>query len=164
MSVPLSSRWTPFYKFALPFLVIGGIGVAAWQAYVHPERQQLPAGMDPANGWMLVAAVGVVAGAFIWWTIKDLARVELDDDELIISDYRTEIRVPLARVASISGPSWSNPPRYTLRFDEPTEFGRRVTFLAPMQWTLMRLSEPEEVRELRSAWDAMRRTEAPRRR
>jgi len=156
MPIPLSSRWTPFYKFVLPLLVLGGLGVGAWQAHAHPEDVHMPPGMGPEYGWVLIIVVGLFAGGIIWWTVASLARIDLDDDELVISNYRSEIRVALASVASISGPSMTNPQRYTLTFEELTEFGRRVTFLPPMDWTLMRLGEPHEVRELRNAWEAAR--------
>ena len=156
MATTLSSRWTPFYKFFLPLLALGGIGFGAWHAYTHPERLKMPPGIAPAYGWVLLVAVAVVAGAIVWWTVSSLVRLELDDDELLISNYRTEIRVPLANVASIKGPSNTNPPRYTLTFEEPTEFGPRISFLPPMQWSLMRLTEPEEVRVLRDAWESAR--------
>ncbi len=163
MSTPLSSRWTPFYKFIVPSLVFGGMGYGAWLAYVHPERQKLPPGIGPDYAWLTVVAIAGLVGVILWWALAALKHVELDNDELIVSNYRTEIRVPLAAVEKISGASLSNPPRYTITFAEPTEFGRRITFLAPMRWTLIRLGEPDEVVELRGAWDAARHASAERR-
>ena len=156
MTTPLSSRWTPFYKFALPLLTLGGIGFGAWYSVAHPEQQHLPEGTPPQYAWVFVVITGLFVGGIFWWTIVPLKRVELDDDELVISDYRTEIRVSLANVASISGPSMTNPKRYTVTFEESTEFGRRITFLAPMAWTLMPMGDAEEVVELRTAWEAAR--------
>jgi hypothetical protein len=160
VTVTLSSRWTPFYKFIAPLLAVGGIGFGAWRGYVDPERLRMPPGVTPEYGWVLLLAIAVLAGVIIWWTVRSLVRLDLDDDELVISNYRSEIRVPLANVVSISGRSKTNPPRYTLTFEEPTEFGQRVSFLPPMQWSLIRLSESEEVRELRNAWETARAASA----
>jgi hypothetical protein len=156
VATSLSSRWTPFYKFVLPLLALGGIGFGAWRGYVHPERLRMPPGVAPEYGWLLLLTIAVFAGVIVWWTVKSLVRIELDDDELVMSNYRSEIHVPLANIASIGGPSSTNPQRYTLTFEESTEFGRRVSFLPPMQWSLMRLSESDEVRELRTAWESAR--------
>ncbi|MHB8837987.1 MAG: hypothetical protein ACYC7F_03445 [Gemmatimonadaceae bacterium] len=156
MPTPLSSRWTPFYKFVLPLLVVGGIGVGAFVARVHPEGQNLPPGFRPEHTWYFMLAVAGVVATIMWWTVGNLTRIELDDDDLVISNYRTEIRVPLAEIEKISGPSMSNPQRYTITFAEATELGRRVTFMPPMVWSLMRGGEREEVAELRRAWEAAR--------
>lgn len=160
MATPLSSRWTPFYKFILPFLVLGGLGFGAWRAYARPESVKMPAGIGVEYGWMLIVALMVVAIGMIWWTVAPLKRLELDDDALVISDYRVEIRVALTNVASISGPSRTNPRHYTVTFDEPTEFGRSITFLPAMDWSLLRLGEPQEVTDLRTAWEMARRAVA----
>lgn len=156
MATTLSSRWTPFYKFVIPLLVFGGIGASSVMAFLRPEPQKMPPGLRPDQGWILIAAATVIAVAVMWWTLGRLMRVELDDDDLIISNYRTEIRVPLSNVAKIGGPSRSNPPRYTLTFEEPTDLGRTIAFIPPMAWTLGRMKEREEVAELRAAWAAAR--------
>lgn len=156
MATTLSSRWTPFYKFVIPLLVIGGVGTSAVMAYLHPEPQKMPPGLGPDQAWILMVVAGVIAIAVMWWALGRLMRVELDDDDLIISNYRTEIRVPLANVARIRGPSRSNPPRYTLTFEEPTDLGRTIAFIPPITWTLGRMKEREEVAELRAAWTAAR--------
>ena len=156
MATTLSSRWTPFYKFVLPLLVIGGMGTGTVVAYLRPELQKMPPGVRPDQGWLLMLIAAVIAIAVMWWALGRLMRVELDDDELIISNYRTEIRVPLSNVARISGPSRSNPPRYTLTFEEPTDLGRTVAFIPPMAWRLGRRKERDEVAALRAAWTAAR--------
>jgi len=163
VATQLSSRWTPFYKFVIPLLVVGGIGTSTVVAYLHPEPQNMPPGLNPDQAWILMAVVAVIAIALMWWALGRLMRVELDDDDLLISNYRTEIRVPLANVAKISGPSRSNPQRYTLTFEEPTDLGRTIAFMPPIAWTLRRMKERDEVVELRAAWTAARSAAARRR-
>jgi hypothetical protein len=136
------------------------MGAAALLAYLHPESLNGPDGWSRDYAWVMMLALGVVTAAVVWWFGGRLMRVELDDDELLISNYRTEIRVRLANVVKIEGPTFTNPPRYTLTFDEPTEFGRRVTFTPPMVWSLIPKGEAEAVVELRVAWEAARRAAA----
>ncbi len=157
MPTTISSRWTPFYKFAIPLLVLGGIGTSAVMGHLRPEPKQMPPGLRADQAWILMAVAAVIAIAVMWWALGRLMRVELDEDELIISNYRTEIRVPLSNVTMIGGPSRSNPPRYTITFEEPTDLGRTVAFIPPITWTPMRLKERDEVVELRAAWAAARR-------
>jgi hypothetical protein len=79
--------------------------------------------------------------------------VDLDDDELILSDYRTDIRVRLTDLQAISGPTITNPPMYTLTFAEPTEFGVKVRFIPPQDFGFRRASEARAIGELREAWE-----------
>lgn len=136
----------------------------AWRAYVRPDEFHLPVGVPPEGGWMFFITVAVVVALVIWWTIGALKRIDLDGDELVISNYLTEIRVPLSGVEAISGRSVTDPKRYTLTFGEPTEFGRRVSFMPPMVWSFNPWAEPEEVGELRSAWASARDAESKKRR
>jgi hypothetical protein len=140
-----------FYKFFLPVLVTGGMGFGAFRAYGHPDEVHMPPGMSPDYGWVVMLAMALLVAVFLWYTLSPIKKVELDDGDLIISDYRTEIRVPLEMVEKIDERSMTNPRRYKVTFREPTEFGRRIVFLEPMAWTLNPWHECEEVAELRRA-------------
>jgi len=157
VTTTISSRWTPFYRFVVPVAVVAGLAFATYAAWLHPERQKLPQGMPPEYGWVILVFTGALVLVILRWTLGGLKQVELDGDELIISDFRSEIRVPLAAVEKISRRSMSDPPRYTITFAEDTEFGRRVTFIAPRRWGwVKRFSDPDEIVELRSAWESAR--------
>ena len=151
MATAMSSRWTPFYKFVLPVLVTGGMGVGLWRAPSHPEQVHLPSAMTPPQGWGLLLLVLVVVWAVVRYTLVPLKKVEVDGDDLIISNYLSEIRVPLEQVEKIDDRSFTNPKRYTVTFREPTDFGRRIVFIEPMAWTLNPWHECEQVAELRRA-------------
>lgn len=129
------------------------MGFGAWYASAHPEGQREPPGVAPELAWIVLAAAAVLAAAIMWWTVGRLKRIELDDDELVISNYRTEIRVPLADINKISGPSATNPRRYRITFADSTEFGRSVSFMPPKQWSLWYAGKEEEVELLRRAWE-----------
>lgn len=153
MEQQLSSRWTFFYKFILLVLVTGAMCCGAWRALDHPDEAPVPGGgMRAGQSWMIVLALAAVVAAVIWWTVAPLKRLVLSGDDLLISNYRTEIRVPLTAVEAISGPSATNPRRYTVTFAEPTEFGRSFTFMPPMVWSFNPWAEADEVGELRRAW------------
>jgi len=151
LATALSSRWTPFYKFVLPVLVTGGMGVSLWRGARSPQEFRLAQDMTSAQGLALMLVVALVVAAIMWYTLAPLKKVELDGDDLVISNYRTEIRVPLEMVEKIDERSMTNPRRYRMTFKEPTDFGRRIVFLEPMAWTLNPWHECEEVAELRRA-------------
>ena len=164
MEQQLSSRWTFFYKFIVPALTVGGMGFGAYWAWRNPgtDRVHAPDGMAAEHVWILMLVATALVAAVMWWTIAPLKRVVLAGDELLVSNYLREIRVPLTWIEKISGPSRTNPKRYTVTLVEPTDFGRRITFLPPMVWSLMLWTEPEEVDELRNAWVAARAPNARR--
>jgi len=153
---PLSSAWTPFYKFALPFVIGGGMLVATVVAYLRPESMNGPDGWPREYVWVATLAFGALMVFIVWWFGGRALKVDLDDDELILSDYRSETRVRLANLEAISGPTITNPPRYTLTFTEPTEFGRTVTFIPPQDFGFQRDSEKRAISELKEAWAAAR--------
>ena len=151
MATALSSRWTPFYKFVVPVLAVGGTSVGLWRVPSRPQEMHLPPGVTPTQGWGLMLLVLVAVWAIIRYTLVPLKKVELDGDDLVISNCLTEIRVPLEQVEKIDERSMTTPKRYTVTFREPTDFGRSIVFLEPMAWTLNSWHECEQVAELRSA-------------
>lgn len=163
MSQLLSSRWTPFYKFVMPALMVGGMGVGAWMTYAHPDTVHGVEGFSRDYAWVLLAIAAVFAGGITWWVGARMVRVELDGDELIISNYRAEARVPLSNIESISERSVTNPKRYTITFVETTEFGRSVVLLPPMDWSLMGFGEAAAVSALRVAWEEVKGAQVRRR-
>ena len=136
----------------LPVLTTAGMCYGAWRAFVHPDELHVSSGMRPEQAWVIVLALGLLIGGLIWWTVAPLKRLVLDGDDLLISNYLTEISVPLSAIESISGPSTTNPKRYTVTFTEPTEFGRTFTFMPPMVWSMNPWAESEVVGQLRTAW------------
>lgn len=61
MATTLSSRWTPFYKFVVPVLVVAGVGVGAWRTVLHPKRAHPLGSLPPDQEWMRVIAIMLVA-------------------------------------------------------------------------------------------------------
>src|ERR1700694_1896501 len=120
MTTRLSSGSTFFFKFILPaiFVAVVGFNVIGF-----------------VLGWFTGGALVVVQGflllmlVLIVWRCSPLKRVRLDDDALLISDYRREIRVPLKEVVAIEEPLWRRDRRVTLHFRSRTNFGDKVEFI-----------------------------------
>jgi hypothetical protein len=71
---------------------------------------------------------GVIALIIFCFCVR-LKRVRMDDHALYVSNYRTEITVPLSNVAEVSGSRWVNNQQVTIRFHSATVFGSQIVFI-----------------------------------
>ena len=88
----LSSRLTFFQKFVFPIFWIGMFTAATVTMFVAAA----PGNAVPALRWIFLA-VTVGGGAWIYWAFGRLKRVRLSGDNLLVSNFRDEMRVPLPR-------------------------------------------------------------------
>jgi hypothetical protein len=98
--------------------------------------------------WVFLAflVIGVLA---LYGFCMRLKRVRLRAGVLLISNYRSEIEVPLSGVARVTGSRLMNPELIWLRFRQPTDFGAEIMFMAP--WRIfVGLSAHPMVDELRA--------------
>ena len=146
----LSIRSTFCMKFVLPVLWIGAFTAATLSLFLSPESWRdangdVPGGMK----WVFLSMTLLGAGVFalVWMPIK---RVRMDDGSLYISNYRTEIIVPLANVAEVTESRWRGNHPATIRFRSATRFGSRVTFMPKIRWFYFWRPHPV-VEEIRAA-------------
>lgn len=104
----LSSRGTIFLKFAAPTI--------SWFGVISE---------DPAMFWMALVC-SVVATV----VLGRLKRVRVWGGKLLVSNYFSEIAVPLQEVESVSG--YVGQDMIVVRFRMPTSFGRKIRFLGPV--------------------------------
>jgi uncharacterized protein (TIGR03067 family) len=125
----LSTSLTFLIKVVFPILWMGGYSVAALILFARPGIWPGENGgpVDPLLKWVCLCA-SVVGGLFIWWCCIRLKRVRMDDRALYISNYRTEIVVPLTHVARVSEYLWAHSHPVTIEFRAKTEFGSRIVF------------------------------------
>ena len=88
--------------------------------------------------------------AFIYYFAVRLKRVRIDEQALYISNYLTEVRIPLRDVAEISENRWINIHPVTIEFQRETPFGERIVFMPKVRWFAFWSSHPI-VAELRQA-------------
>jgi hypothetical protein len=122
----LSSPFTLFWKFVLPAVLIGsGVYLIAmgWRGQLHHNGA-------PLSRATLLLVVPVLAAVFAWplsWA-KRLKRVEVDDRALYISNFITEVRVPLSDVTAVT--ESSSRKYFTVNIDlaKGSAFGQRIFF------------------------------------
>ena len=124
----LSSGSTFLMKVLLPTFWIGITTFITVTLFFWPGVWDDPKVTNPSFKWisLLVAGTGTL---YMWWSNVRLKRVGLDDQSLYISNYLTEIAVPLANVANVTELRWLSTHLITIDFLTDTEFGSRVVFL-----------------------------------
>jgi len=118
----MSSSSTLFVKFVFPVIWIAGWSAATYQILGQGVPLQ-----DP--GVRMLPWGGILGAAFLFWYCSRLRKVILDGETLVISDYRREVRVPLARVARVKRTIWINPRTITVTFDSDTGLGEKAVFM-----------------------------------
>ena len=89
-------------KFVFPPLWIGGFGAGTVVLWMDGW---CPAPLAAVKWVFLGAWLG--GSAVIWWTCVRLKRVRIDEAYLYVSNFRTEVSIPLAALARISESRWS---------------------------------------------------------
>jgi len=130
----LSSPLTFFWKFAVPSLFAAGIGYAVVVQCLDAIRNR--DGTLLAYG-AICLSIAVFAAVFAWavgWTIR-LKRVEVDDHALYVSNYRSEIRIPLTDVCEVNETTGDRRYFYvSIDLRKPSAFGQRIIFRPQFRW------------------------------
>jgi len=124
----ISSRLTFVWKFIfLPVWIVGfGIGALGLWLDMGQGNGHLPSVEKKRE--ILVAWIGGVT--FLLWSCAGLKKVRMDSTHLYISNFRTEISVPLIDIVDITYHRWLNLPA-VIHFRTPTVFGPSIKFLPP---------------------------------
>lgn len=124
----LSSPFTPFYRWVLPTLLSVAAGVVVWRL----ARIGLPGRPEPLD---VMAAVVIATVLIVVARILDRGkRVWIDGQQLIVSDFRKEIRVPFSAIRQVETTRFWKPDRVQIRFLQPTRFGDSIVFFTPGRW------------------------------
>src|SRR5512142_460229 len=145
----ISSAQTFVMKFIFPAVWIGGFAATTLSLFLFPNSWHDADGgpTDPSLKWFFLVAT-ILGTAFIWWACVRLKRVRMDTKFLYISNYSTEIVVPLANVSEVTENRWVNSHPVTIHFHSDSEFGTQVTFMPKIRWFAFWSSHPvvDEIR------------------
>ena len=123
----LSSPLTFFWKFGSTPLLAGCfvyLLAALWSGGWKSQDGTPDSGRTIGTAIVLVPAI---CGWIAWLTAR-LKRVAVDDSALYISNYRTEIRVPLTQVLDVRESGNSKWFLIGINLRHPTAFGQRIVF------------------------------------
>jgi hypothetical protein len=127
MRTRLSSPLTLLYKIGLPSL-FACLGLFLIAASLGDEWNKPGGTSVPMSSSARVLYVMAGLGSLYWvWQCARLKRVEIDDNSLYVSDYRTEIQIPLADIADVreTAPYWFT---IIVLFKNDSPFGRSIVF------------------------------------
>lgn len=121
----ISTRMTFVQKVLSPFFFPVVAAVLWWTGYWQ--------GMYEFLGIFVI--VGLIA-PIVWyvfavWPVKT---VRIDDDNLYVSNFLREIKIPIADIESVSDLIFSEPRRVSIKLARPSEFGSTIVFLAKFRW------------------------------
>lgn len=156
----LSSSSTFTAKFISPMVLNAGLGVVVASLWV-PHMWSDATGHAPVPMRIRLACVAIWAALTIasFWIASRIKVVRLDGDDLVVSNFRREIRVALADVVSVSYWSAANPQVVSLSLRTDTPFSRRILFMPERRWTIS-FREPPIVQELQTRSAAARSSSA----
>jgi hypothetical protein len=139
----LSSQATFFYKRLFPaawFLFSAIFAVIALWVAISTTREALLGLIVP----LILGIIGYFM--FVKLGLTDFVdEVWIDDDNLIVKNGSHSDYIALSNIASIRYLWFTNPSRVTLNLKRASAFGSRVTFLAPVRYSL---AKPVEVQAL----------------
>lgn len=125
MTLRLSSRWTLVYKVLFPLGITVGVASLARGAITMTEQ---PMAM------VSLLAVAALLVFFSWKWNGGFKTVCVEDDVLVIGNYVRTIRVPLSEIDTVTDRPCININPVTITFRQPTPFGLRIHFMAPIWW------------------------------
>jgi hypothetical protein len=144
----LSSKRTIIFKCVIPVMTIltgcAILTVCLFWVFNEPLLSQyLPHMNDkpidkiflPFFGFMcvLIGAAGLTRHK----------RVFLDDSTIIVSNYLTDVRIPITDIATVKQVTFKHPYYIAVEFTHETHFGRRITFLPHWQRSSRWFKPPE---------------------
>jgi hypothetical protein len=126
----LSSRTTILWSLVLPALLIVGLSLAlllCWLGKMIRGKDGERLSVEGLCAFTLMWALTMVG---LVRALGVLKRVEVDDDALYVSNYTTEVRIPLSEVTDVcesGGPKGLTTVSIALR--NPSAFGQSIEFL-----------------------------------
>jgi len=122
----ISSRFTFFYKFILPWWFVLGLIDLLWR------QRTMFALPNSETGYIAVMLVGF--SVWMIWLGWPLQKVSIFGDKLYVSNFRKEIAIPISEIVDVRGNIWVDPQRVTIYLRNETEFGSKIRFLAKYRW------------------------------
>lgn len=127
MSLRISSSLTLFLKLMVPIVWITFLGSLTIAVFMNDNVQAFGYTHDQFKiGLIGFLVIGLI---IFYFTFIQLMRVEVEEDFVIVTNFKTTYRYPLHNIEKISTPS-SFMPVVTITLKEKGHFGKKITFLA----------------------------------
>ncbi|MBK8391993.1 MAG: hypothetical protein IPL23_23145 [Saprospiraceae bacterium] len=118
MKKRLSTSMTFFWKYIFSSIWLGGFGMGTIAAIYTLGTEGLP------------YLIGLIFGfALIYYGCLRAKIVYIDDHYLYVSNFRTNIQIPLENIKNVSDNVMFSPRPIFIEFKNETEFGKKIMFI-----------------------------------
>ena len=139
MSERISSSLTFFYKFIFSSGWVVGFGLGTLVMIKSPAKEDMA---------LFFGVMWVLGSAFIYWSCAGLKRIEINDGNIIVSNYLKIITIKGSDIHSVSQNRFISTRPITIRLKIDTIFGRNIVFMPKYYFRLF--SEDKVVTRLRN--------------
>ena len=139
----LSSRWTFYYRIALPCLWLGGAGAGI--AILLQDKTSPP----PLSLKITLLGTWLALGVVFLRLARGLRTVWLEGDHLISANFREERRIPLTLVEGITATRYVDPKRIKVLLQPRSGLPRELVFAAKDRFSFAMFTEHPVVGRLR---------------
>ncbi len=130
----VSSRWTFFFKLALPlFWGILGAGITIL-FYVSP-LDSLKKPFDPWTARLLFTSFYLSSIVLLYLLFGNVKWVAIQKDHLIVSNFFHSYKYTLDSIAAFDEVNWIVFRKVTIKFHQKTFFGSEIHFVKSHYWT-----------------------------
>ncbi len=127
MALRISSSLTLFLKLMVPIVWTTFLGSLTIAVFMNDNVQAF--GLTHAQFKISLVIFLIIGLIILYFTFIQLMRVEVEEDAIIVTNFKTTYRYPLHNIENISTPS-SFMPVVTITLKEKGHFGKRIPFLA----------------------------------
>jgi len=125
MNRTISSSTTFLWKFIFSGLWIAGFGYGTIASLFSDMGNEI-------HIQMLLA--WIIGTAMIYISVGRSKKVILDDDFIYISNFFKSVKIPISNIYKTTDIIFFSPRIIIIHFKEPTEFGKRIHFIASLQF------------------------------
>ena len=124
----VSSAQTFVMKCLFPAVWISGFGIGTLVLFLGGFDGRDNAAPPESMKWQFLAA-WIAGSVFIWWGCARLKKVQISNDEIIVSNFLKEIRIPFNEIIDVTENRWINIHPITIHLRSDTCFGSRIMFM-----------------------------------
>jgi hypothetical protein len=123
----ISSAQTFFIKFVFPSVWIGMFGMGTcvlWFDALHDRNRPPPEFMK----WAFLVAWPLGSGLILSISLR-IKRVQVDHEALYVSNYLSEVRIPISEISHFTQSGSKKMPTITIHLRSLSDVGQRIVFI-----------------------------------
>ena len=127
MALRISSSSTLFLKIFVPIVWVTYLGSLTIAVFLNEHVSAF--GLSDAQFKIALILFLILGLTILYFTLMQLLRVEVEEEAIIVTNYRKTYRYPIQNIEKISNPT-SFPSIVTITLKNKGHFGKKITFIA----------------------------------